>query len=188
MVGRRRESGIAIVFEACGTTTDAERWIEPGWGEARLSSAGRRQAKELGKRRADDEIDAVFCSDLPQAVDTARIAFAERGLPIFLDWRLRGCDYGTLSGTAVAPIEAARAEHVYDPYPGGESYGDVVGRVRRFLQDVPRGLVDGRIVVVGHPETKWALDHVLEGIPLPELVERAFHWQPGWLYTLHVDV
>ena len=82
MVGRRRESGIAIVFEASGPTTDAERWIEPGWGVARLSSTGRRQAKELGERRADDEIDAVFCSDLPQAVDTARIAFADRGLPV----------------------------------------------------------------------------------------------------------
>jgi broad specificity phosphatase PhoE len=188
VAGRKRESGIAIVFEVCGTTTDGERWIEPGWGEARLSSAGRRQAKELGERRARDEIDAVFTSDLPQAVDTARIAFAQRGLPTFLDWRLRGCDYGTLSCSAVAQIEAGRAEHLYEPYPGGESYGDVVARVRRFLQDVPRRFVDGRVVVVGHPETKWALDHVLEGTLLPELVERAFHRQPGWLYTLHVDV
>ena len=187
MVRRRRDSGIAIVFEAHATTTDDERWIASGWGDARLSTAGRRQAKELGERRAGDEIDAVFTSDLPCAAETARIAFAERGVPVFQDWRLRGCDYGVLTGTPVAPIEAGRAKHVYEPYPGGESYGDVAARVRRFLQDVPRRFVDGRIVVVGHRETKWSLDHVLEGTPLAGLVEESFHWQPGWHFTLHVD-
>jgi alpha-ribazole phosphatase/probable phosphoglycerate mutase len=42
-------------------------------------------------------------------------------------------------------------------------------------------------VVIGHPATKWALDHVLEGAPLAELVEASFHRQPGWTYVLHVD-
>jgi 2,3-bisphosphoglycerate-dependent phosphoglycerate mutase len=187
VVRRRRESGIAIVFEAHATTTDDERWIASGWGDARLSTAGRRQAKELGERRAGDEIAAVFTSDLPGAVETTRIAFAERGVPVFHDWRLRGCDYGVLTGAPVATIEAGRVKHVYEPYPGGESHGDVAVRVRRFLQDVPHRFVDERIVVVGHAETKWSLDHVLEGAPLAALVEESFHWQPGWLYTLHVD-
>ncbi len=46
---------------------------------------------------------------------------------------------------------------------------------------------DKRIVVIGHSATKWAFDHILEGIPLDELVEGSFRWQPGWLYTLAVD-
>ena len=184
---RRREPTIAIVFETHSTTTDDARWIVSGWSDARLSAAGRRQAKELGERRAGEEIDAVFTSDLPCAIETARIAFADRALPVFHDWRLRGCDYGELDGVPVAQVEATRVQHVYDPYPGGESYGDVVARVRRFLQDVPSLYVGGRVAVVGHPETKWALDHVLEGTPLSELVEMSFRWQPGWLYALHVD-
>jgi 2,3-bisphosphoglycerate-dependent phosphoglycerate mutase len=185
---RGRQRTIAIVFETHTTTTDDARWLLSGWGDARLSTAGKRQARELGERRASDlDLAAVFASDLPAAAETARIAFGASGVPLFLDWRLRGCDYGELTGEPVASIEGTRVQHLYDPYPGGESYGDVVARVRRFLQDLPTGFVDRRVLVVGHPETKWALDHVLEGAPLAELVELSFHWQPGWLYALHVD-
>lgn len=176
-----------IVFETHSTTTDDERWIASGWSAVRLSTVGRRQAKELGVRRADDKIDAVFTSDLPCAVETTRIAFGDQVFPVFHDWRLRGCDYGELAGAPLAQVEAGRAEHVYEPFPGGESYGDVVARVRRFLRDLAPRFVGARVLVVGHSATKWALDHVLEGTPLPELVELSFRWQPGWLYTLHVD-
>ena len=34
--------------------------------------------------------------------------------------------------------------------------------------------------MIGHSATKWALDHILEGTPLVELVEGSFRWQPGW--------
>ncbi len=185
---RGRQRAIEVVFETAATTTDDARWLLSGWSGARLSTAGKRQARELGERRASDpDLAAVFASDLPAAVETARVAFGASGVPLFLDWRLRGCDYGDLTGEPVASIETTRVQHLYDPYPGGESYGDVVARVRRFLQDLPTKLVDRRVVVIGHPETKWAFDHVLEGAPLAESVELSFHWQPGWLYALHVD-
>ena len=184
---RRRQSGVTIVFEVHSTTTDNERWIASGWQDGQLSPLGRRQAKELGERRGDEEVVAVFSSDLARAAETARIAFEGRGLPIFHDWRLRECNYGMLNGTPVARLEAERTRHVYDPYSGGESYTDVVARVRSFLADLPARYTDRRVVVIGHSATKWALDHLLEGTPLPELVEESFRWQPGWLYTLAVD-
>jgi 2,3-bisphosphoglycerate-dependent phosphoglycerate mutase len=184
---RRRASAIEIVFETHSTTTDNERWVASGWLDGQLSPLGRRQAKELGERRADDELAAVFCSDLARAVETAQIAFGARGVPIFKDWRLRECNYGMLNGTAIARLEAERREHVLDPYPGGESYLDVVARARSFLNDLPPRFPDKRIAVIGHSATKWAFDHVLEGIPLDELVEDSFRWQPGWLYTLAID-
>jgi alpha-ribazole phosphatase/probable phosphoglycerate mutase len=187
MARRRRASKIEIVFETHSTTTDNERWVASGWLDGQLSPLGRRQAKELGERREDDELVAVFCSDLGRAVETAQIAFEGRGLPIFHDWRLRECNYGMLNGTAVARLEIERTGHVVDPYSGGESYTDVVVRARSFLHDLPGKYVDKRVVVIGHSATKWAFDHILEGIPLDELVEGSFRWQPGWLYTLAVD-
>src|SRR5262249_59752108 len=141
---------------------DKERWIASGWLDGQLSPLGRRQAQELGDRRADEDLAAVFTSDLARAADTARIAFAPRGLPIFHDWRLRECNYGMLNGTPVARLEAERTRHVLDPYSGGESYGDVVARVRSFLHDLSPRFVDERVAVVGHSATKWALDHLLE--------------------------
>jgi len=185
---RRRGPSIAIVFETHSTTTDNESWIASGWLDGRLSPLGRRQAKELGERRFVEELAAVFSSDLGRAVETARIAFGGRGIPIFHDWRLRECNYGALNGTPVPTLEAARMLHVYEPYPDGESYSQVVARVRSFLRDLPPRFENERIVVIGHSATKWALDHLLEGIPLPELVEGSFRWQPGWLYSLVVDV
>lgn len=184
---RRPAAAVTIVFETHAVTVDAERWIATGWRESRLSTAGRRQALELRERRAGDEIAAVFCSDLGYAVETARIAFEGHGLPVLHDWRLRECDFGELTGGPVAHVEQVRAAHVYEPFPGGESYTDVVARVRSFLRDLGPRHAGRRVVLVGHHGTKLALDYVLEGAPLPDLVAAPFRWQPGWLYTLAVD-
>jgi alpha-ribazole phosphatase/probable phosphoglycerate mutase len=144
-------------------------------------------ANELRERRGGEELGAVFTSDLGRAIETAQLAFGGLGIPIFHDWRLRECDYGALNGTPVARLEVERSQHVYEPYPGGESYSQVVFRVQSFLRDLSPRFEDERIVVVGHSATQWALQHLLEGTPLPELVESSFRWQPGWLYTLVVD-
>lgn len=189
MARRRRSQTIEIVFETHSTTTDNERWVASGWLDGQLSMLGRRQAKELGDRRGNDEdLVAVFCSDLGRAIETAQIAFGGRGIPIFHDWRLRECNYGMLNGTAVARLEVERTKHVVDPYSGGESYADVVARARSFLSDMPTRYASKHVVVIGHSATKWAFDHILEGAPLEELVEGSFRWQPGWLYTLAIDV
>ena len=184
MARRRRASTIEIVFETHSTTTDNERWIASGWLDGQLSPLGRRQAKELGERRADDELVAVFCSDLARAVETAQIAF---GAP-------RAADLQGLAPPRVQLRDAERHrrratrgrahQHVVDPYSGGESYVDVVARARSFLHDLPARYPDKRVVVIGHSATKWAFDHILEGTPLEEIVEDSFRWQPGWLYTL----
>ncbi len=184
---RGRQSTVAIVFETHSTSTDNERWLASGWSDCPLSRAGRRQARELGERRAADELAAVFASDLVRAAETARIAFGSRRVRVLHDWRLRECDFGGLAGGPVAKVEEARHRHVYDPFPGGESYVDVVARVRSFLHDLAPRFTDTTVLVVGHHGTKLALDHVLEGAPLPDLVGMPFHWQPGWLYTLHAD-
>jgi len=183
-VRRRRPSSIGIVFETHSTTTDNARWIASGWHDGRLSAAGRRQAKELGERRALDEIAAVFTSDLGRAVEPTNIAFGSRGIPVFHDWRLRECDYGELNGMPVAKVEAERALHVYEPFPGGESYSQVVVRVQSFLHDLAPRFENTRVVVIGHSATRFALDHLLEGVPLAELVDGPFRWQKGWLYSL----
>ena len=63
-----------LVFEAHSTTVDNERGRATGWLPGQLSERGRAEARELGRRRVDDGIDAVFCSDLTRAAQTAAIA------------------------------------------------------------------------------------------------------------------
>src|SRR5689334_7024965 len=95
---------VAIVYETHSITTDNEAGIATGWLPGRLSEAGRELARELGRRRRDDGISAVFTSDLARAVETAGIAFAGSGIPIHQDARLRECDYGTLNGGPVSEL------------------------------------------------------------------------------------
>jgi hypothetical protein len=40
-----------------------------------------------------------------------------------------------------------------------------------------------RVVLIGHSANRWALDHLLHGTTLEELVG-PFDWQPGWSYSL----
>ena len=70
---------IEIVFETHSTTEDNEAGRATGWLPGRLSQQGKAQARELGRRRAQGGIAAVFCSDLRRAVQTAELAFDGRG-------------------------------------------------------------------------------------------------------------
>jgi alpha-ribazole phosphatase/probable phosphoglycerate mutase len=59
--------------------------------------------------------------------------------------------------------------------------------MRSFLGDVAVEQGSGRIVVIGHSATRWALDHLLKGLPLEVLVGAPFEWQEGWPYELTGD-
>lgn len=172
------------MFETHSLTTDNERGVATGWLEGRLSETGRRLARELGERRRADDVAAAFTSDLRRAVETTAIAFGGSGIPIYRDRRLRECNYGALNGMPVSQLEAERSRRIFEPFPGGESYSQVVRRVESFLADLPRRFDGARIVIIGHTATRWALDHLLCGVELADLVAAPFRWREGWLYVL----
>ena len=175
---------IELVYETHSLTLDNERGFATGWLPGELSPQGRELARELGERRRDDGIAAIFTSDLRRAVETVEIAFGGSAIPIHQDARLRECDYGELNGASVAEIEAVRADRIERPFPGGESYMDVVHRTRDFLDDLLREHDGERVLVVSHGANRLALDHLLRGDPLARLVEEQFDWRPGWEYKL----
>jgi hypothetical protein len=44
-----------------------------------------------------------------------------------------------------------------------------------------------RIVVIGHRATFYALEHLIRGIPLLEVMTAPWRWQPGCSYSLSRD-
>jgi 2,3-bisphosphoglycerate-dependent phosphoglycerate mutase len=174
---------VQIVFETHSISTDNERGVATGWLHGELSQRGRELARELGRRRRDDGIAVVFASDLRRAAETAAIAFGDSHVPVLLDWRLRECDYGDLNGGAAGAVARERRHRIHQPFPGGESYRDAVSRVASFLDDLRVRFDSRRTVVIGHAATRWALEHLLEGVPLEELVDAPFEWRPGWEYV-----
>ncbi len=112
---------VHIVYETHSTSLDNERGIATGWLGGELSAQGREQARELGQRRRHDSIDVVFASDLNRAVETAQIAFAETGLPVRLDWRLRECNYGSMNGMPRSRLDTERGLRLDEPFPEGKA-------------------------------------------------------------------
>lgn len=184
VVSEANATAVQVVFETHSTTEDNERGIAHGWLPGRLSETGRRQAEQLGRRRRGDGIAVVITSDLKRAVETAHIAFGGTNLPILSDARLRECNYGDLNGALVERIDKERPRRLDEPFPGGESYWQVVQRMADLLHDLCSDRLGQRILLIGHAGPRWALDHLLDGVPLADLLQTPFQWQEGWEYTL----
>jgi broad specificity phosphatase PhoE len=144
-----------------------------------LSDTGRDQAMALGRHLgglAPTAVPtAVVSSPYRRSADTARLALAEAGLgvPVMLDERLRERELGLfdgLTGTGIRaeyPDEARRREHLgkfyYRP-PGGESWCDVVLRVRSLLRDVGARPAGDRLWMFTHQAVITCFRFVLEGL------------------------
>jgi broad specificity phosphatase PhoE len=117
---------VEIIYESHSISEDNERGIATGWLPGRLSERGRQVAAELGARHRHDDLAVVFTSDLRRAVETAQIAFAGTSVPLKTDPRLRECNYGRLNGSPTAVVAGVRAAHIDIPFPGGQSYREVI--------------------------------------------------------------
>ncbi|WP_163504997.1 histidine phosphatase family protein [Fodinicola acaciae] len=175
---------LTLTYETHSITEDNENGIATGWLPGRLSARGRLLAAELGVRRRTDDLAAVFTSDLARAVETARLAFAGRDIAIHQDERLRECDYGDLNGCSVADLAAVRRQHIDTPFAGGQSYQDVVAATASFVEECSQKWDGRHILVIAHSANRWALQVLLAGARLADLVDAPFQWQEGWTYEI----
>jgi broad specificity phosphatase PhoE len=87
-----------------------------------------------------------------------------------------------MNGALVEEVEAERLRRIDAPFPEGESYRQVVARVRAFLDDLPEDASNGSILIIGHRATKYALDCLLAGEDLVRALGQSFRWRKGWVY------
>jgi len=151
--------------------------------DVELSPLGRDQADAVGRWMADAPEEwrptLVVSSPYRRAADTARAAIEHIRLPLAIDERLRERDLGTLDGLtgrgirARYPEEAARRDKLgkfyYQP-PSGESWADVVLRVRSLLADLRSGYGEARIWVFAHQAVIMSFRYVLESAGEQELL------------------
>lgn len=60
----------------------------------------------------------------------------------------------------------------------------MVSATADFLTDLVAQYDSQSVVVIAHSANKWALDHLLNGVPLEDLVDAPFGWQEGWAYVV----
>lgn len=178
---------VQITYFVHGTTTDNEQDISSGWSDAALSELGMGEAAALRDHIKDKQFDAVFCSDLKWAVDTARLAFAP-DVPIIPDKRLRECNYGTYNGRLSSIVEPMQERMIRERFPGGESYEDVKARISDFLNFLKQNYDGKNVAIVAHKAPQLALDVLLKGktweYAFAEDWRKIKSWQPGWEHVL----
>ena len=137
-----------------------------GWSQVHLTEQGRRDAQRAGEMLAGLHFDRVYASDLPRALETARIALPgcepeqraqlrENNVGAFQDRPVAQCreEYGELCDRCVL-------ERDFTPV-GGENRAMMFARVASFMREMEAS--DARsIAVFCHEGTiKRMLDYVL---------------------------
>lgn len=152
-----------------------------------LSGTGRDQALALGRLLARVPAEgrgAVWSSPYARARQTAELAVQTGGWrrQIRLDERLRDRELGILDMLTSAGVEARLPEEAqrrrwlgkfyYRP-PGGESWADVVLRLRSLLADLDREHPGEEVFLVCHDALIVLFRYILQGLTEAELLDIA---------------
>lgn len=153
-----------------------------------LSARGEDQARALGRWIAglghDAVPTAVITSPYARASATARLlaeAVGEglEGCPVVVDERLREREFGALDRLTKAGIRAHHPDQAaaraflgkfYHRPPGGESWCDVVLRLRTFVDSASREYCGERVLVVTHQVVVLLFRYILEQMTETEVL------------------
>lgn len=179
-----------------------------------LSDTGEKQAEAvagwLSELPDDERPDVVIVSPYVRARQTAEIALKGFDIPVLRDERLRDRELGVLDLHTVHgiqskfPEESERRQRLgkfyYRP-PGGESWADVLLRLRSLLRDVAEDHPEQRVLFFAHDAVVSLFRYILEGLDEEELMTSAkkspiancsissWRWSDeGWSSELYNDV
>ncbi len=151
-----------------------------------LSDTGHGQAEALGGWFAglpdDERPTVVWTSPYVRAQQTAEGLLGAAGLelPMVLDERLREREFGVLDGLTRKGITAQFAEEserrarlgkFYHRPPGGESWSDVLLRLRAALDEMRLQAAGERVVLVAHQVVVLLVRYVLEEMTEQQVLE-----------------
>jgi len=148
-----------------------------------LSALGEEQATALGRWFADDDAngmpEVILASPYLRARETARLFREASGVgagadgAICVDERLREKEFGILDGLTVAGIHAEQPQQAefrrllgkfYHRPPGGESWCDVIFRLRSVLDTISLHYGGRRVMIVAHQVVVLCLRYVIENM------------------------
>ena len=152
-----------------------------------LSPLGEQQADALGrwfaKGHEDGRPDVMLASPYVRAMSTARRFRAAGGCaadePICCDERLREKEFGILDGLTTAGIHAHQPDQAefrrllgkfYHRPPGGESWCDVIFRLRSLMDTVSLHYAERRVMIVAHQVVVLCMRYVIENLSEQEIL------------------
>lgn len=144
-----------------------------------LSALGMEQAEALGRwfehEDQRDRPEVILCSPYVRAVQTAELFREASGsgpdLCICIDERLREKEFGILDGLTTMGIHKLQPDQAefrkllgkfYHRPPGGESWVDVIFRLRAVMDTISLHYAGKRVMIVAHQVVVLCMRYVLE--------------------------
>ena len=152
-------------------------WNETGRYQGRsdigLSGVGIQEAGALRQRLAGEKIDAIYCSDMKRAVETAQVIASGRNIEPVACEELREIDFGAYEGLTFEEVMQRypgtnwwTAQNAEARLPQGESINQLASRVDRFVARLREHADAETVLVVAHGGALRALICLLLGIGL----------------------
>lgn len=173
---------IYLVRHGLTNTNKEKRYV--GWGDARLSPDGYRQAECLGRKFARLPVTGLYCSDLSRTLDTALPIGKVSGLEPAPTPLLREINFGQWEGLTYQDMTEENRDTLWqwidNPFrfapPGGESLEEVFQRAWSFLEPFwANGDSQDTLVVVSH------------GGVIRSILHRLLKLEPEKLWDLSVE-
>lgn len=169
--GSAEDSVNTIIVRHGETDLNKNGIMQGGNVDEPLNDTGRTQAKELAQKLKGTKFDAIICSDLSRAAETAQIIADELGLSITEKLELlRERDMGAWSGKSEDEIVKAhpliddaidQAFHHETP-EGGESLSLFMKRAQKAYEKIVKDYAGKHILVICHHGVAQALMAVAE--------------------------
>lgn len=152
-----------------------------------LSDLGRDQARALGEwfaaHSANERPDVLLSSPYLRACQTAEIFRASGGAPantaICFDERLREKEFGILDGLTSKGIGALHPDQAefrrllgkfYHRPPGGESWCDVILRLRSVMDTISLHYAGRRVMIFSHQVVVLCIRYIVETLSEAEIL------------------
>ena len=176
-----------------GETDWNKSGILQGWLDVPINAHGRTQATEMAQTFAKQGFQAVWCSTLVRASETADIISValQLGSPR-IHAGLKERNFGAIQGipkNELAELNPAQLEQILRRNPaaqfvGGETMDEFADRVLEALGDIGASHADQKVLVITHG---WVLDVItrhIEGLPRHAVLP----FKPGNGHSLWVEV
>ncbi len=143
------------------TERNSQQRLQGGKSDTPLNRKGKEQAQRVGDALKAEQLDAVYCSPLKRAVDTAlEIAVHHRLAPQPLPG-LAELDMGLIDGSNLSEIKESQLDFwkrwqtgdYSVALPGGESLSQVRQRAWLEVREVAGRHPEGTVVLVSHSIT-----------------------------------
>lgn len=138
-----------------------------GVADIELNETGKSQAKEVGKKLENENIDLIICSPLKRTRQTASIINEGKNIDIICDDRIKERDFGEFEGLHRNEFDYL-GYWTYSKnykYEKAENIQKFFKRIFEFLDDIKEKYKDKTVLLVIHGGVSVAINSYFEGLP-----------------------